>query len=44
MSSVRTKLSHYKVFHRKPISNGSEKNTDTYEKSSLLRFLNIRSV
>ena len=28
---VRTKLPHYKVFHRKFISNRNEKNRDTYE-------------
>ena len=28
---VRTKLSYYKVFHRKLISNRNEKNRDTYE-------------
>ena len=28
---VRTKFPYYKVFHRKVISNGIEKNRDTYE-------------
>ena len=31
LSRVRTKLSNYKVFHRKCVSNGNEKNRDTYE-------------
>ena len=29
--SIRTKLSYYKSFYRKPISNGNEENRDTYE-------------
>ena len=28
---VRTKLSYYKVFHRKRISNRNDRNRDTYE-------------
>ena len=31
LSSVRTKLSYYKVLHKKFIRNKTEKNTDTYE-------------
>ena len=29
--SIRTRLSHYKVFHRKFISNANYKNSDKYE-------------
>ena len=29
--SIRTKFSHYKVFHRISISNRNEENRDTYE-------------
>ena len=29
--SIRTKLSYYKFFYRKPISNRNEENRDTYE-------------
>ena len=29
--SIRTKLSHYKVFHRKFIGNRNKKNSNTYE-------------
>ena len=39
---VRTKLSYYKVFHRKLISNRHEKKRDTYEQTFLFRTFNIR--
>ena len=29
--SIRTKLSHYKIFHRKCIGNGNEKNSNIDE-------------
>ena len=39
---VRTKLSYYKVFHRKSIRRSNGKNADTYVQTSLLRFITIR--
>ena len=41
---IRTNLSHYKVFHRKCISNRNKKNSNIYEFSCLFRFINIISV
>ena len=38
---VRTKLSYYKVFHGKVISNRNEKNRDTYELTCLSLGLSI---
>ena len=41
--TVRTKLSYYKVFHRKCIMNSNEENSDINKYMCLLRFINIRS-
>ena len=42
VTTVRTKLSYYKVFHRKSISNRNEKNTNTDEYTCLLGTINTR--
>ena len=42
--SIRTKLSHYKVFHRKCISNRNEKKSninEKYQRTCLFRFINL---
>ena len=39
---IRTRLSYYKVFHRKSVSNRNEKSKNIYEWISIFRALNTR--
>ena len=40
---VRSKLSQYKAFYRESVGNRNEKNSNIYEKTCLLKYINIRN-